>query len=340
MNLKKLVNPHVLTLSSYEPENFSCTVKLDANESPYGQKAFRTVRLNRYPDPEALALRKRAAGHYRVSTDSILHGNGSDELLYYLVTAFGGPVLYPVPTFSMYGIIAQSLGTRAIEIPLDDRFDLDMRKTLRAIHAAKPKLIFLSSPNNPTGNCFSSDRVLKILKRSRCVVVVDEAYSAFSGRKSSLRLLARHQNLVVLKTLSKVGFAGLRVGFMIASPEIVRMVNKVRLPFNLNALSQKVADNAMKNNVRMNKYVHSIVAERKRLFKGLKSLKGIEPYRSDANFILFRVGDPEGMFKALLKQGILVRNISGAVEGCLRVTVGTAKENARFLKALQKIINH
>ena len=241
MDIRKLVKTSIRSLHAYQAEEIPCRVKLDANESPYGLRVLKTIKTNKYPDPEAKELRRLVARGLKTKPKNILHGNGSDELIYYLITTFGGPVMYPVPTFSMYGIISQALGENKIEIPLDDRFDLDVNRIVRAIKRDRPKLIFLSSPNNPTGNSFSRDRILKIINQSKSLVVVDEAYQPFSSRKSFLPLINKHKNLIVLRTLSKTGLAGLRVGFMVADEKIVHEVNKVRLPFNLNALSQKVA---------------------------------------------------------------------------------------------------
>ena len=155
-------------MSAYEAKEIPCKVKLDANESPYGfdniAEELRSVRTNRYPDPEAISLRELMGKTLGVKRDNILHGNGSDELIYYLITTFGGPVLYPVPTFSMYGIISQALGEKRIGIPLDAEFDLDLEAMRSVVRREKPKLIFLSSPNNPTGNCFSADRLLAIIE--------------------------------------------------------------------------------------------------------------------------------------------------------------------------------
>jgi histidinol-phosphate aminotransferase len=338
MNIRKLVKPNILSLKAYQAEEIPCKVKLDANESPYGYRVLKSVLTNEYPDPEAKDLRKLFARGLRVKYEDVLHGNGSDELIYYLITAFGGPVLYPVPTFSMYGIISQALGAKRIEAPLDDRFDIDVRAMCRIIKKHSPKLIFLSSPNNPTGNSFSSDRILKIIRQSKGLVVVDEAYQPFAGRKSFLPLLDKHNNLIILRTLSKIGLAGLRVGFMIAGREIINEVNKVRLPFNVNSLSQHVAIESLKNRGRIRAYIRSIVSERKRLLTEMRKINGITPYPSDSNFILFNTKDADSTYKGLLQKGILIRNISGAVKGCLRVTVGTPGENASFLKHLKQVL--
>lgn len=341
MNIRKLVKKDVAALQAYRAMEIPCRVKLDANESPYGfdgaLKAAASLNTNRYPDPEAKALKKLLAREFRVRPENILQGNGSDELIYYLIATFGGPVLYPVPTFSMYGIIAQAFGEEKVEVSLDETYDLDAEAMLTAVRRKKPKLIFLSSPNNPTGNCFSSERILPLLEASKGIVVVDEAYQPFASDRGFLPLLKDYKNLVIMRTLSKIGLAALRLGFMIASPEIVEEVNKVRLPFNVNALSQAVALAALQEKTKLKASIRQIVAERDRLLNAMEAIPGITPCPSEANFILFRVSGPERVYKALLKQGILVRNLQDAVEGGLRVTVGTPKENTAFLRVLAKI---
>lgn len=334
MNIRKLVKPNIRNLKAYQAEEIPCMVKLDANESPYGSRVLKSVMTNRYPDPEATALRKLVAKEYKIKPGNLLHGNGSDELIYNLIAAFGGPVLFPVPTFSMYGIIAQVLGEKKIEVPLDKRFDIDTKEFLKIMKKLKPGLIFLSSPNNPTGNCFSYSRIIRIIKESKGLVIVDEAYQPYSEKNKFLPLLGKYKNLVVLRTLSKIGLAGLRVGFMAADTEIINEVNKVRLPFNLNSLSQKVAIEALKDKRRMSSGIRSIISERNKLLQEMRKIKGVTPYPSDANFILFKVQDADKVYNRLLRKGILIRNMKGIFEDCLRVTVGTPKENTAFLKAL------
>lgn len=346
MDIKKLTKPNIRSLQAYHTEEIPCRVKLDANESPYGlssklsvlkrQKLFEG--LNRYPDPEAKSLKKLIAREFKVKPENILLGNGSDELIFYLITTFGGPVLYPTPTFSMYGIISQALAEKKIEIPLDKEFDLNSEKILKTIKTKKPKLIFLSSPNNPTGNSFCSDKILKIIKAAPSLVVVDEAYHAFSSKKSFVALLKKYKNLVILKTLSKIGLAGLRIGFIIASPDIIKEVNKVRLPFNLNSLSQQIAVEVLKNKKTAETKIKSIISERDRLLNEMEKIKGITPYPSDANFILFRLKNPDRIYNGLLKKSVLVRNMKGIVNNSLRVTVGTPKENTLFLKTLKHLV--
>ncbi len=345
MDIKNFVRPNIRSLSAYEAKEIPCKVKVDANESPYGfknvLKALKPIETNRYPDPEAKSLKKLIARYLGVMPENILHGNGSDELIYYLITTFGGPVLYPTPTFSMYRIIAQAIGEKRIEIPLDREFDLDLEKILRAIKRQKPKLIFLSSPNNPMGNCFSAEKILKIIEStsSLSIVVVDEAYQPFSSKKGFLPLLKDYKNLVIMRTLSKIGLAGLRVGFIIADKEIIKEVNKVRLPFNINSLSQAIAIEVLKSRKTLQSHIKSIISERGNLFNVMVKMKGVSPYPSEANFILFKVKDQDRIYKGLLKKGVLVRNMRGVVNSCLRVTVGTPEENGIFLRVLKEAIS-
>ena len=341
MDIRKLVKKQVSALMAYDAKEVPCRIKLDANESPYGfadvVESIAGTKTNRYPDPEAASLRRLIAKNLGVNPGNILFGNGSDELIYYLITTFGGPVSYPVPTFSMYGIISQTLGEKKIEVPLDKDFDLDIDGFLKAVRKEKPKLIFLSSPNNPTGNCFSAERILKIIGASKGIVIVDEAYQPFSSEKGMLPLLKDCRNLVILRTLSKIGLAALRLGFMLADPEIIREVNKVRLPYNVNSFSQAVAAAALKKKKEFRTSIKAIVTERERLLEEMVKIEGVIPFPSEANFILFRVEAPDYMYTSLLKRGILVRNLKNHVPGCLRVTVGTPKENTAFLKALKEI---
>lgn len=347
IDFSKLARPNLRSLKPYEAKEIPCKVKLDANESPYcidiapDKKILQ--RLNRYPDPEAKKLKKAISKALKINTANILLGNGSDELIYYLITTFGGPVLYPVPTFSMYGIISQALGEKNIGIPLDKDFDLDTDKMLAAIKKYKPKLIFLSSPNNPTGNCFSAEKILKIIDSSfithhPSLVIVDEAYQPFSSEKGFLPLLKDYKNLAILRTLSKIGFASLRIGFLIADEGLINEVNKVRLPFNLNALSQATALEAFKNKNIIKSQIKNITSERERLFEELSRINNVLPYPSEANFILLKIKNANAVYQKLIEKGVLVRNMGSAIRDSLRVTVGTPEENNFFIKALRKSI--
>lgn len=340
MNIKKLVVPNVRNLKAYNAKDIPCKVKLDANECPFGfavsSSVLKSVRTNRYPDPDAKELKKLVSQNFGVKPENILLGNGSDELIGYLITTFGGSVLYPVPTFSMYGIISQALGEKFIEVHLDNEFDLDTEKILNYAKKSKAKIIFLSTPNNPTGNCFSSERILKIIRSFKGIVVVDEAYQPYASEKGFIPLMKDYKNLVIMRTVSKIGLAGLRVGFLIADHEIISTVNKIRLPFNVNSYSQAIASACLRNKKILNVYIDKVISERERLFTELSKIKDIKPYPTEANFILFKVKNPDKIYTKLLKQGILIKNLNNVIRGCLRVTVGTAQENSVFLEALKK----
>ena len=341
INIRKLVKPSVRGLKAYEAKEIPCRVKLDANESPY---SFRLktpkVETNRYPDPEALKLRRTLARDMKTGVDNVLVGNGSDELIYYLVTTFGGPVLFPTPTFVMYGVIATALGEKAMGVPLDENFDIDLSAMLKAIRKEKPKLVFLATPNNPTGNCYSTERVLRIIEAMRTgIVLVDEAYAPFATEGGMAPLLPDYPNLVIMRTMSKIGLAALRVGYMAGDEEVIAEVNKVRLPFNLNSYSQAYAVEAMKDRKGMRSSIKDVALERERLIAAMESLSGVEPYPSEANFILLRAkAGAKKVYDGLLKRGVLIRNMDALIKGCLRVTVGTRTENNAFLKALKETL--
>ncbi len=346
IDFARLARKNIQSLMAYVAKETPCRVKLDANESPYCPLALDDIlskkdiflSLNRYPDPESKELKKAIAGNLKVKPENILIGNGSDEIITYLISAFGGPVLYPAPTFVMYGITSQTFGQRHTAIPLDKDFDLDLDRMLKAIRKENPKLIFLSSPNNPTGNCYSTDRILKIIETSNTIVVVDEAYQPFSSKKGFLPLLYDYRNLAILRTLSKIGFAGIRTGYLIAHKELIEIVDRTRLPYNLNSLSQTLAIMGLNNKKIIDLQIKTIVKERNRLFKELGKMDGVKPFPSEANFILFRVPDAEMVYHKLIKSGVLIRNMSGVVKNALRVTVGTPEENNIFLDSIKKVL--
>ncbi len=342
IDFTKLVRKNILSLKPYEPKDIPCKIKLDANESPYtidvklNKGIFK--KINRYPDPESRDLKKAISRQLKIARENILLGNGSDELIYYLITVFGGPILYPTPSFSMYGIISQSLGEKNIGIPLDKDFDIDLEMMLSAIKKYNPRLIFLSSPNNPTGNCFSSERILKIIEESKGLVVVDEAYQPFSSKMGFLPLLKDYKNLAITRTLSKIGFAALRIGFLIGDRDLIKEVNKVRLPFNINSLSQTLAIEAFRNRSIIDSQIKKIISERERVYRELKKIEGIKIYPSESNFILFKVKNSDKVYQRLIKEGILIRNLGDSIKNGLRVTIGTYEENNIFLDALRKIV--
>jgi histidinol-phosphate aminotransferase len=347
-----LIKPTVAQLEAYDPHKRPGHVKLDANEFPYPLpasvreavlQALAGVEIHRYPDPEAERLR-HAIGHWiGVDPAMILLGNGSDEAIQMLLTACGHPagaVLMPAPTFSMYHIAAQALDQRPIEVPLTQEWGLDMPRMLDAIARERPGVIFIATPNNPTANCFQDAQVRELIEASPGVIVVDEAYHPFSGQ-TFLPLLEAHPHLIILRTLSKIGMAGLRVGIMVANPRLVQQFNKVRAPYNLNAYSQAAAEVILQHWEGIAPYIQEIVRERERLGKQLSRLPGLTVYPSDANFLLARfAAGGTTVWEALGAQGILVRHYgdSAGLKDCLRITVGTPTENEVLIAALRGIV--
>lgn len=350
--LRSRVKKGIRRLSAYSVPHVECRVKLDGNESPFSPppeilekvlEVIKRVPINRYPDPEAGILREKISRMIGFPSEGIVLGNGSDELIGMLMTTFSGGTgraLYPVPTFSMYRITGIALGLELLEVELDDGLDIDVETTLREIRRKNPDLIFLASPNNPTGNRFSDEGVLEVLSSSNGIVVLDEAYCDFSGR-TFLPLVEKYENLVVLRSMSKVGFAGIRMGMLFGRGEIVTEINKVRLPYNVNSYSQRIAEVILDNVEFVMRNAQLITVERDRVYKALKLVNGVEVYPSDANFILFRVSDADGVFEKLIERGVLIRNFNspGRLKNCLRVTIGTPEENDAFLVTLGEILS-
>ena len=352
MDIKPLVRKEVAALKAYAIEDVQARVKLDAMENPYPlpdvlrdelARELSRVLVNRYPDPEARALKAGLSGWFGTPAENLLLGNGSDEIIGMIISAFGGSpglVAYPVPTFSMYGIIARGMGQETLELPLTADFDIDFDGCLRLINERRPKVLFLAYPNNPTGNLFDRDKVRRLIAGTWGIVVVDEAYNSFSG-ESFIDETGNFPNLVVLRTLSKIGMAGLRVGIMAAGKDILEQVNKVRLPYNINNLSQAAAEVVLRHGDVIDAQVQLIVRERERLFANLNEVPGVSAYPSKTNFILFRVDGADRIFEGLKERGILIRNMDapGPLKDCLRVTIGTPEENAEFVQTLKDLIS-
>jgi len=349
MNLRKFTRPDLADLRLYEVKDGPYQIKMNANENPFDLPAEIKELLasellkhpfNRYPDPAAKELRGKLSEQLGVNTEQIVMGNGSDELISHLITAFGrdnARVVFSTPTFSMYEILARVAGVEVRNANLTEDFDISVDKLIEQLNPGGTNLVFFSYPNNPTGNCFDRQAIIDILERDDTIVIVDEAYYEFSG-KTFLPILNQHPNLVILRTFSKAyGLAGLRVGYMIAHPDITSEVHKVRLPYNLNSLSQKIALKLLEHSHQLTDQISLILKERERILQQLTQLDSIHPFPTDANFVLFRTdGDAEHFFEHLLTKGILIRNLNrpGLLHNCLRVTVGTPEENEAFLNAL------
>jgi histidinol-phosphate aminotransferase len=352
----RLIAPQVQALSAYAVADATGLIKLDAMENPYPWPLqlkdewlarLRDVDVNRYPDPRASELKVRLRTVLGVPASAeLLLGNGSDELIQLLILAIGGPgsvVFAPDPSFAMYALVARATGRRFESVPLEESgFSLRLDATLEVIREKQPALIFIAYPNNPTGNLFNTAHVEAILDATSGLVVVDEAYAPFAGT-SFFPQLERRPNLLVLRTVSKLGLAGLRLGVLAGAPAWTNQLDKLRLPYNLNVLTQVSAEFALSHYALFEEQTQKIVRDRDLLYARLETMDGIKVWPSAANFLLIRTGAGAGTTtaEALRKQGVLVKNLHGAsplLRDCLRVTVGTPEENAAFLDALEKVI--
>ncbi|MGD8617398.1 MAG: histidinol-phosphate transaminase [Gammaproteobacteria bacterium] len=353
--VQRWIRPQIQALKAYHVPPAARLIKLDAMENPYGWpaelkdawlEALRSVALNRYPDPTAaeLTAELRLAMQVPPAMQMVL-GNGSDELIQMLALAVAGGervVLAPEPTFVMYHMIAEVAGLRYRPVPLADDFGLDADAMRAAIDVHQPALVFLAYPNNPTGTLFEARVVEEIIRAAPGLVVVDEAYAPFTDA-SFMSRLEEFPNLLVLRTLSKMGLAGLRLGLLVGPCEWLSEIDKTRLPYNINALTQASAAFALRHKGLLDEQAALIRSDRARLLQRLSDLKGVETWPSEANFILFKVspGTAERVFTGLRERGVLIKNldpVGGRLGDCLRVTVGTPEENDAFLAALERVL--
>jgi histidinol-phosphate aminotransferase len=341
-DLNTLLRENVRTMKPYSSarDEFKgeAEIFLDANENPYPSP------YNRYPDPLQLQVKKRLGKLKKLPPEKIFLGNGSDEAIDLLIRAFCEPnrdsIMITEPTYGMYAVCAGVNAVNVQKVTLTVNFDLDVNAILNAIDSTT-RIIFLCSPNNPTGNLLSRRKITEIVTSFNGLVVIDEAYIDFSQSKGFSRKLDKFPNLVILQTFSKAwGLAGLRLGMCFASPEIISVLNKIKYPYNVSILTQQIAFDALKKKQRLEKVVKEIVRERRVLSKALLKLPIIElVYPSDSNFLLARVTDAPGIYNYLMKKKIIVRDRSKVIlcDNCLRITVGTPSENSRLIKALKKV---
>jgi len=351
MKPEDLVRPEILALKAYPVPSSDGMVKLDAMENPYSlpdglrrelAAALARVEVNRYPTPSPQKLRDAIARRMNVPAGmEVLLGNGSDELIQMLITALarsGAAMMYPSPTFVMYSMGATFSGMRAVAVPLRDDFSLDADAFIARMQAEKPALVFIAYPNNPTGVLYPEADVVKIIRACKGLVVVDEAYHVFAG-KSFLPRLAEFDNLVVIRTVSKLGLAGIRLGYLVGRPEWVAQLDKVRPPYNVSVLTQTAALFMLERLEVLEEQAARIRSERKTLGEALKALKGVTVFPSEANFFLVRVPDADRAYAALKEQKVLVRNLNPGIRNCLRVTVGTPDENRILVTALREALS-
>lgn len=353
MTITSIFRKEVLAMSAYKVADAAGLIKLDAMENPYSWPediktnwlaTLKDCPLNRYPDPEAKHLTATIKRLNQISDQfDVLLGNGSDEIIQLLLMALPSSacVLAPDPGFVMYKQLSLCLGLNYHGIPLlADSFDLDLPVMLAAIEKHQPSVIFLAYPNNPTGNLFSEASIRDIIKTAKGLVVIDEAYAPFADA-SFIDSLGQYDNLLVMRTVSKLGLAGLRLGYIAGTPDIIEQLHKIRLPYNINSLTQISADFALSNKALFDQQTQNIRTERSILFNRLNALNGITAYPSAANFILFKTPENRAseIFASIKQQGILIKNLSaqgGLLTDCLRVTVGKPEENTAFIDALIK----
>lgn len=341
-DLKLLVRPNILALEPYssardEYKDTGNGTFLDANESPFN------IPDNRYPDPHQEKLKKQLSSIKDIAPQNIFLGNGSDEAIDLIFRIFCTPqrdnVVSISPTYGMYEVAAHINDIEYRSLMLDEKFSFHAEKLLQLTND-RTKAIFLCSPNNPTGNILPDTEIISILEQFQGMVIVDEAYIDFAYKPSMLQQLYKYPNLIVLQTFSKAwGAAGIRLGMAFAHPDVIQLFNKVKYPYNINALTQREASNLLKKHFDINKWVRTIVEEKNRVIEALRVLPFCEEiYPSDANFLLVRMSDAQEIYDYLLTRHIIVRNRTHTplCKNCLRITIGSAAENTRLLAALRQ----
>ncbi|WCT14648.1 histidinol-phosphate transaminase [Mucilaginibacter jinjuensis] len=344
-DINKIIRPNIKNLVPYSSarDEFKgeASVYLDANENAFGSPLDKAY--NRYPDPMQYQVKMRLSAIKGVPARNIFLGNGSDEAIDILFRAFCNPgadnVILVPPTYGMYEVSANINDVETRKVSLTEEYQLNVEGISEAIDK-NTKLIFICSPNNPTGNSINRDDIETLLANFNGIVVVDEAYINFSRQKTFIQELTEYANLVVMQTLSKAwGLAGLRIGMAFASEEIIEVMNKVKPPYNINEASQQLALQALQNTDLVNLWIKELLAERDKLVLKLKDMDFVlDIYPSDANFILVKTTDANGIYDFLVQHGIIVRNRTKVelCEGSLRITVGTPEENQKLLETLQQ----
>lgn len=343
MELNKLLRKNILSLKPYSSarDEYSgeAMVFLDANENPFNQP------FNRYPDPLQKKLKTKIAELKDVATENIFLGNGSDEPIDLIIRAFCEPGIDNIvtidPTYGMYQVSAEINNVEIKKVSLTDEFQLDVEEVFKAVNE-NTKLIFLCSPNNPSGNCLEKELMVEIVQNFKGVVIIDEAYIDFAPGKSLLPELEKYPNLIILQTFSKAwGMAGIRLGMAFSWKPVIDVLNKIKYPYNLNILTQKKAIKLLKQKEQIGKWVKLLIAERNKMVRLLGAFPFVvKIYPSDANFLLVKMHDAPGIYTYLVEKGIIVRNRSKIhlCENSLRITIGSSDENEVLLKALNELI--
>ncbi|WP_019560547.1 MULTISPECIES: histidinol-phosphate transaminase [Caldimonas] len=338
-------------MHAYAVQDSTGMIKLDAMENPFRlpprlQQALGerlgAVAINRYPGARIDTLRQALARHAGLPEGcALMLGNGSDELISLLAMACdvpGATIMAPVPSFVMYPMSAQLQGLKFVGVPLTDTFELDETAMLRALEAHQPTLLYLPYPNNPTANLFDDRIVQRLIEAAPGLVVIDEAYQPFASR-SFIDRLGQHEHVLLMRTLSKFGLAGVRVGYMMGAARLIAQIDKVRPPYNVSVLNAEAALFALEHADEYARQAAVLREERTRLIQALDSLPGVTPFPSEANMVLVRVPEADRAFAGLKQRGVLVKNVSRMhplLRDCLRLTVGTPEENQRLIAALRE----
>ena len=345
MNIDTLVRKNVKNMSSYlsarddfKKENDKKLIYLDANESPFDNG------INRYPDNKHNELKKVVSDIKNVNINQVIFGNGTDEILDLIVRVFCKPsedkIITLPPTYGMYDVIAKTNGVENIEIPLKSDFSIDKNEILKSC-TTSTKVLFLCSPNNPTGNSFDTNNLTDLIKSFKGIVVVDEAYIDFSSKQSLISLIEDNNNLIITQTMSKAyGMAGIRLGMGFSNEKIINYLNKIKPPYNINVLTERKALEELNKIDEIEKNISIVLNQRNLLVSCLQKLDFVEKiYKSDANFLLVKVDNADLRYNQLLEKGIVVRNRSNQplCQNCLRITIGTKNENTSLIKTLNEL---
>jgi len=345
MNIDSLVRNNIKNMSSYssarddfKKEIDKKLIYLDANESPFDNE------INRYPHNKHDELKKVVSGIKNVNVNQVVFGNGTDEILDLIVRVFCNPfedkIITLPPTYGMYDVIAKTNGVDNIEIPLKSDFSIDKNEILK-LNSKKTKILFLCSPNNPTGNSFDTNNLTDLIKSFKGIVVVDEAYIDFSSKQSLISLIEDNNNLIITQTMSKAyGMAGIRLGMGFSNEKIINYLNKIKPPYNINVLTERKALEELYKIDEIEKNISIVLDQRNLLVFCLEKLDFVEKiYKSDANFLLVKVDNANLRYNQLLENGIVVRNRSNqpSCQNCLRITIGTKNDNDTLIKTLNEL---
>lgn len=348
--IEALVIERIKNLQAYKPHDYPYKYKLDANESPFNLppqikdqiiRYINSTELNRYPDTHSTELRQKISAYTKVPFHNIMVGNGSDEMIQLITNIFveeGEVVLSHGPTFAMYKVATTIAGGQYVESLTDENFHVNIDNLINQANETKAKIIFLCTPNNPTGKIIKKQEILKVIENTKAIVVVDEAYIEFGG-ESVIEQIHSYERLMVLRTFSKAfGAASIRLGYLMANEKLISYLERAKQPYNINAITQCIGLTLLDNANLITERINEIKSERDKLVTQMNQLKGIAVCPTEANFIFFKAKNAKEVFEELLARGVMVRSFKNELENYLRVTVGTVEENTAFITALKDVV--